>query len=301
MHILVTGATGLIGHPLTRQLLARAHQVTVLTRSPERARAIFEDRVSYWSTLADKSDLNHLDAVVNLAGEPIADKRWTSAQKQRLCQSRWTITEQLARLINNSSQPPKVFISGSAVGFYGNQCQRPVTEQTLPHDEFTHQLCARWESLALVAGGQTRVCLLRTGVVLAINGGALAKMLPLFRLGLGGYVSNGQQYFPWIHQDDMVGSILYLLCHDELHGPFNLVSPHPVNNAQFSTTLAHVLNRPAVLHMPASILRLLMGESSILMLTGQRALPIRLVAAGFHFRYAWLEEALRNLLKKPQG
>lgn len=298
MHILITGATGLIGRRLTQKLLTDGNQITVLTRSPERAKTIFGNPVSYWSTLSDRESLNGVDAVVNLAGEPIADKRWTEEQKKCLCESRWTMTEQLARLINASSQPPSVLISGSAVGFYGDQGQTTVTEETPPHDEFTHQLCARWESLARQAqSDKTRVCLLRTGVVLATDGGALAKMLPLFRCCLGGPVSNGRQYFPWIHQGDMVNAIHYLLTQNKLHGPFNIVSPNPVHNKQFTRTLARVLNRPAALSVPAGILRALMGEASILMLTGQRALPVRLEDSGFDFRYAHLEEALRDILR----
>lgn len=299
MHILITGATGLIGCTLTKRLLALNHQITALTRSPEQARHKLGLQVNYWSGLTDKTDLNNFDAVVNLAGEPIADKRWNATQKERLCQSRWEITEQLTRLIKASSQPPAVFISASAVGFYGDQGQTLVTEEEVPHNEFTHQLCERWESLALMAeSNQTRICLLRTGVVLAANGGALAKMLPLFRLGLGGPMGDGKQYLSWIHLDYMVNGICYLLTTDGLSGPFNMVSPYPVHNEQFSATLAHVLSRPAVLRMPASIVRLLMGESCVLVLTGQRAIPKKLEEAGFSFCYFELEYALWDVLNK---
>ncbi len=299
MHILITGATGLIGRSLTRRLLALSHRITVLTRSPQRATQQFGQDVSYWAALNGRHSLDGFDAVVNLAGEPIASKRWNKAQKERLCQSRWDITAQLTRLILASRTPPAVFISGSAVGFYGDQQQAVVTEETAPCDEFTHQLCKRWESLALMADNdRTRVCLLRTGIVLASSGGALAKMLPLFRLGLGGPIGDGQQYLSWIHPDDTVNAIYHLLIQDGLHGPFNVVSPHPVRNERFSSTLAAILNRPAALRIPASVMRLLMGESARLLLTGQQAVPQRLEAARFSFAYPELEGALRDVLHR---
>ncbi|WP_339056465.1 TIGR01777 family oxidoreductase [Candidatus Regiella endosymbiont of Tuberolachnus salignus] len=299
MHILITGATGLIGRAVTQKLLSLSHQITVLSRSPRKAFDLLGQKVTCWSTLSDQQHLNNVDAVINLAGEPIADKRWTAQQKERLCQSRWQITEQLATLINASSHPPSVFISGSAVGFYGDKKQEMVTEEISPQDEFTHQLCARWEQLALTAASdQTRVCLLRTGVVLAAKGGALAKMLPLFRLGLGGSMGEGYQYFPWIHIDDMVNAIDYLLTHDALQGAYNMVSPSPLRNEQFSAILASVLRRPAFLRAPASLIRLLMGESAVLVLGGQRAVPKRLQDAGFCFRYGDLEDALRECIAK---
>lgn len=300
MRILLTGATGLIGRNLTAFLLSQTHQVTALTRDPQRANHLFGQQVTYWSTLDDKDDLNDFDAVINLAGEPIAEKRWTSQQKEILCQSRWQITERLTTLIKASSQPPTVFISGSAVGFYGDQGQAIITEEEPPHHEFTHQLCERWENLALAAESRhTRVCLLRTGIILAPKGGALAKMVPLFRLGLGGPIGDGRQYLSWIHIEDMVHGIYYLLTTEKLNGPFNMVSPYPVHNEQFTATLAEVLNRPSVIRTPASAIRLLMGESAILVLGGQRAVPKRLEEAGFSFRYYELEEALREVLNKP--
>ncbi|MDX5629241.1 MULTISPECIES: TIGR01777 family oxidoreductase [unclassified Brenneria] len=299
MQLLITGGTGLIGRHLIQRLLLLSHRITVLTRTPERARTILGDRVEYWSTLHDKTSLNAFDGVINLAGEPIADKRWTAAQKQRLCQSRWELTEQLAKLINASSEPPSVFISGSAVGYYGDQGAALVTEDEAPANEFTHDLCARWEALAQSAeSDKTRVCLLRTGIVLSAQGGALAKMLPLFRLGLGGPLGSGKQYMPWIHLDDMVNAILYLLDTHVLSGPFNMVSPYPVRNEQFSAMLAEVLHRPAFFRVPGFAIKLLMGEGATLVLGGQRAIPTRLEAAGFGFRFFELKEALEEATQK---
>jgi uncharacterized protein (TIGR01777 family) len=241
--------------------------------------------------------LDGFDGVINLAGEPIADKRWTKAQKARLCHSRWDITRQLAQLIRHSQTPPAVFLSGSAVGYYGDQGQALVTEDEPPHDDFTHELCARWEALALEAeSDKTRVCLMRTGVVLSAEGGALAKMLPVFRLGLGGPIGSGRQYLPWIHIDDMTNAILYLLDTPMLNGPFNMVSPYPVRNEKFSAMLANVLDRPGFMRTPGWALRILMGEAATLLLGGQRAIPQQLEKAGFGFRFFELEEALNDLL-----
>ncbi|NHB86516.1 TIGR01777 family oxidoreductase [Photorhabdus tasmaniensis] len=297
MHILITGGTGLIGSHLVCQLLSLSHSITILSRSPQKVYSLFSKQTECWTTLKDKTDLNDFDAVINLAGEPIANKPWTSAQKEKLCQSRWTLTEQLSKLINASQTPPEVFISGSAVGYYGDQNQAVVTEHEPPNDEFTHQLCKRWEQLALqAASDKTRVCFLRTGVVLAKNGGALKKMLPLFRLGLGGPMGSGKQYLPWIHIDDMVNAIYYLLMTPGLSGPFNITAPYPVHNDQFAATLGEVLNRPAIIRIPAFVLKLFMGEAAALVLGGQQAIPHKLEQAGFGFRYFQLKEAFEDLL-----
>ncbi len=297
MQILITGGTGLIGSHLVPRLLETGHSVTVVTRDPDKARNKFDPRVTLWKGLNDHENLDGFDAVINLAGEPIADKRWNEAQKQRLCQSRWQITERLVAMFKASQTPPSVLISGSAAGYYGDLGEVVVTEDEPPHNEFTHKLCARWEQIACGAQSEnTRVCLLRTGVVLAPKGGILAKLLPLFRAGLGGPVGNGRQYLAWIHIDDMVNGILWLLNND-LRGPFNMVSPYPVRNEQFSHSLGHVLNRPAFVRAPATAVKLLMGESSVLVLGGQRALPKRLEESGFGFRYFDLEEALADVVR----
>lgn len=297
MQILITGGTGLIGRHLIPRLLELGHQITVVTRTPDKARQILDSRVTIWKGLEDQHNLNGIEAVINLAGEPIADKRWAAEQKERLCQSRWVITQKLVDLIRASDTPPAVLISGSAAGYYGDLGEVVVTEEEPPHNEFTHKLCAQWENIASSAqSDRTRVCLLRTGVVLAPAGGILAKMVPPFRLGLGGPIGNGRQYLAWIHIDDMVNGIIWLLDND-LHGPFNMVSPYPVRNEQFAHALGHALNRPAIVRVPATAMRLLMGESSVLVLGGQRALPKRLEAAGFAFRWYDLEEALADVLR----
>ncbi|EMM6764352.1 TIGR01777 family oxidoreductase [Pluralibacter gergoviae] len=297
MKILITGGTGLIGRYLVSRLLTLGHAVVVVTRSPDSARQRLDKRVELWPGLEQRSHLNDIDAVINLAGEPIADKRWTDAQKARLCDSRWQIIQRLVALIKASDTPPAVLLSGSAAGYYGDLGEVVVTEEEPPHNEFTHKLCARWEQIACEAQSDaTRVCLLRTGVVLAPDGGILAKMTPPFRLGLGGPIGSGRQYLAWIHIDDMANAILWLLDND-LRGPFNMVSPYPVRNAQFAHALGRALHRPAIVRAPAAAVRLLMGESSVLVLGGQRALPKRLEAAGFAFRWYDLDDALADVLK----
>ncbi|MBT0723809.1 TIGR01777 family protein [Rosenbergiella sp. S61] len=298
MKILITGASGLIGQRLTETLLSQFHQITALTRTPERAAKLLGPQVQLWNTLADKTSLDGFDAVINLAGEPIADKRWTKDQKQKLCDSRWQLTAQLAALIKASANPPSVFISGSAVGYYGDQGQALVTEDRLAKKEFTWQLCSRWEALALEAKSEkTRVCLLRTGVVLSRQGGALSKMVMPFRACLGGPFGDGQQYMPWIHIDDMLNAIQFLLHQNTLNGPFNMVAPNPARNEQFSTLLAKVLHRPSFMRVPATMVQWLMGESAILVLGGQQAIPQRLIDAGYKFRYNELKPALEDVLK----
>ncbi|WP_413737793.1 TIGR01777 family oxidoreductase [Sodalis sp. RH21] len=298
MKILITGGTGLIGRHLIARLLTLSHQITVLTRDAPHAQRTLGAHVTTLTTLAACDTLDAFDAVINLAGEPIADKRWTEEQKEQLCQSRWKITERLSALIRASETPPSVFISGSATGYYGNQDQTLVSEDEPPVEEFTHTLCQRWEALALSAqSARTRVCLSRTGVVLATDGGMLAKLLPLFKLGLGGPVSHGRQFLPWIHIDDMVDALIFLLVTDGLQGPFNVVAPYPVHNEQFAATLGEALHRPALMRAPAAAVKLMMGEGATLVLGGQRAVPKRLEEAGFTFRYMELKEALADIVK----
>jgi len=296
MHILLTGGTGLIGRQLIPRLLQRGDHVSVVTRDVANARLKLSDRVDLWSDLK-LPDLDGIDAVINLAGEPIADKRWSEQQKQQLCESRWKITEQLATLINASRSPPSAFISGSATGYYGDSGERLLTEDDTGNDEFTHRLCARWEALALTAESEkTRVCLLRTGMVLSKEGRALNKMKLPFKLGIGGPMGSGKQYLPWIHLEDMLNAILWLLENKHLRGPFNMVAPGAVRNEQFAAMLGHVLHRPAFMRTPAAAIKLMMGESAVLILSGQHLLPKRLVESGFSFRWTQLERALEDVV-----
>ena len=297
MKILITGGTGLIGRGLVHRWQA-THTLYVLSRSQQKVKAHFADSVTALTDLA-MVDFNQLDAVINLAGEPIADKRWTAQQKHKLCHSRWDLTQQLVSAIQAAKTPPAVFISGSAIGVYGRQQASLITEEfDHYHHEFTNHLCHKWEQIALQAGSEhTRVCLLRTGVVLKKQAGALHKMLLPFKFGLGGRVGSGEQYMSWIHHDDMLACIEFLLMQPTLSGVFNATAPTPVTNTEFSQTLANVLRRPAILPMPAVALKLLLGEMADLLLTGQRVIPANLTKAGFEFNFPTLEPALHNLLQ----
>jgi len=295
MRILLTGATGLIGSALAR-LWQPEHQLTVLTRSAGKARQILGSGVSVITDLAG-ADMNKIDVVVNLAGEPIADKRWSPQQKLKICQSRWQLTEQLVQQIQQATNPPHTLISASAVGFYGRQSNEIIDESYQSfYPEFSHDVCARWEELANRAlSARTRVCILRIGIVVAPDGGALKKMLPAFRFGLGGRMGDGKQYMSWIHIDDLIAAVDFLLNHAELDGVFNATAPAAVSNEQWTTLLAERLNRPALLPMPAALIRLLFGEMGDLLLYGQNVYPQRLLDAGFEFRYSELRTALHAL------
>ncbi len=297
MHIFITGGTGLIGRHLIPALLRDAStKITVLTRDAIKAKASLPDNVALMTSLDDTLDFDDVDAVINLAGEPIADKRWSETQKTRICESRWQITQQLTDKINTAKQPPATFISGSAIGYYGRQGDKLVTEAfTEVHHEFTHTVCEKWERIALQASQKTRVCLLRTGVVLSGDGGALSKMRLPFSLGLGGRIGDGNQYMSWIHINDMVAAILFLLKHKNCEGAYNLTAPTPVTNTELVKAYAASLGRPAIFPMPALALKLLMGEAADLLLTGQRVVPQKLVDAGFKFSFSDIGSAFADI------
>ncbi|MGF1770252.1 TIGR01777 family oxidoreductase [Enterovibrio makurazakiensis] len=297
MHILVTGGTGLIGRVLVAQL--EHHQVTVLTRSPESAQKILPSGVRFIRDLDELSDFSEVDAVINLAGEPIVDKRWSEQQKGIICSSRWGITEKIVKRILAADKPPHTFISGSAVGYYSDQGDT-IVDETLKVDstDFAHAVCANWEKIAKRAqSDNTRVCLLRTGIVLSKEGGALKKMLLPYQLGLGGPIGDGSQYFPWIHIRDMVSGILFLLNNEKKQGPFNLTAPNPATNKAFSKALASTLKRPHLLFTPKFAISLMLGEAGQLLLEGQRAVPRALEDNGFTFEFPDLPSALEDLLR----
>ncbi|PSU17267.1 TIGR01777 family oxidoreductase [Photobacterium kishitanii] len=298
MNILVTGATGLIGKALLPHLNHDA--ITVLSRNPTRAYQSLGHHIHAIDSLDNLENLDQFDVVINLAGEPIMGKRWSDNQKSIIQHSRWDLTQQLVDKINNGTNPPHTFISGSAVGIYGDNQDKSIDETTpitINDNDFSQQVCLRWEQIALQAQStQTRVCILRTGIVLTKQGGALAKMLLPYQLGLGGKIGAGNQYFPWIHLHDMIKGILFVLNHADAQGVFNFTAPNPVTNKVFSQTLATTLKRPHFLCTPAWVLKLGLGESSQLLLDGQRALPNKLLAEGFHFSFPSIEQALKQTL-----
>ncbi|TNG94792.1 TIGR01777 family protein [Pasteurellaceae bacterium USgator11] len=296
MKIFITGGTGLIGQVLTRSLLSQGHQLTLLSRNPAQARTKFPDLdLEFVPTLNSYSSFDQYDAVINLAGEPIFDKAWHDEQKKQLIDSRIKITERLVELINAGKTPPHSFISGSAVGYYGDNGESAVSEDNPKGDQFPAQLCYQWEQAALQANSRT--CLLRTANVLSTHGGALARMLPLYQCGLGGKLGSGKQYWAWIHRQDMVAAIEFLLNHPTCQGAFNLCSPNPVRNNEFNRTLANTLRRPHFAFVPAFMLKLVFGERAQLLLDSQNILPCRLIKAGFEFRFDRLADALHDCIK----
>ena len=296
--ILITGGTGFIGHHFCCAADQLGMQLTVLTRNPEAAALRLPASVRRLQRLSDLEAGYVADIVVNLAGEPLADGRWTQRRKQRFYDSRVNLTDRLYEFFAGREHQPKLVISGSAIGFYGPGDQ-PVDENSAGVDGFSHQLCKTWEQSARrFESLGCRVCYLRTGIVLG-EGGALARMLPAFKLALGGPIGTGEQGMSWIHIDDMVAIILYCINNPDVSGPINATAPSPVSNALFSAALGRVLGRPARLPMPALIVKLLFGEmGEELLLQGQMVLPNKLLAAGFGFSYVDLDRALKNILSR---
>lgn len=296
MHILITGGTGFIGQALVPALLADGHRLVLLTRHPGRRRGI-DARAALVGRLGELDNDFAPEAVINLAGEGIADCPWTAARKRELYDSRVTLTRELAHWLSTRATPPRVMVSGSAVGWYGDQGDTTLTETSPPRPGYTHELCDAWEAAAQdVEAAGIRLCLLRTGVVLGPGGGMLKRLLPVFRAGLGGRVGTGRQWLSWIGREDMVAVIRRMLADDTLSGVFNATAPEPVTNAAFTRVLAAHLHRPALLPVPALALKLSLGEMSELLLGGQKVLPARLEAAGFHFAEPTVEACLRREL-----
>jgi uncharacterized protein (TIGR01777 family) len=306
MRVAVTGATGVLGQALVTALLARGDEVVALSRDADRARQTLGDRVqalawpSPTNTLPPEGALAGADAVVNLSGEPVA-QRWTTEVKDRIRRSRVDGTRSLVQglLALPPDRRPGTLVSQSATGYYGPRGDEQLTEDAPAGNDFLAGIVVDWEREALAAASDLRVAVTRTGVVLSPDGGALAKMLPFFRLGIGGPVAGGRQYVPWVHLDDVVGVLLFCLDEPQASGPVNLTAPTPVTNADLSRALGRVLGRPAVLPVPALALKLLYGDMAEIVTTGQRVVPAHLEQLGYHFRQPELEPALRDVLNRP--
>jgi uncharacterized protein (TIGR01777 family) len=296
MHILLTGGTGLIGRQLCRHWSGQGYRLTVWSRQPEKVAKICGAQVRGVARLEDLGQ-EPVDAIVNLAGAPIADRPWTHKRKALLWSSRITLTETLLAWLERREQKPRVLISGSAVGWYGDGGERELTEDSAPiSEDFASQLCIAWEETAQRAEALgIRVILIRTGLVLSAEGGFLSRLLLPFKLGLGGPIGNGRQWMPWIHIDDQIALIDFLLHRNEASGPYNACAPKPVRNREFAKALGSVLHRPAFMPMPAFALKVGLGELSLLLLGGQRATPVRLLQAGFTFQFTDLRAALDDL------
>lgn len=320
--VLVTGGSGFIGTQLVKQLLMEQHEVTVLTRdhvktshhfSQVMRKALYEHPASgitpgNLNIIDDLESLNNnssqtngssFDVVINLAGQGIADNRWTDKVKQQLIDSRINTTRALYNYLKDVEIKPDLFISGSALGYYGlHDDDKKIDESGQSDESFSSKLCVKWEKEAKqIEELGIRTCYLRTGIVLGKNGGALSKMLTPFKLGLGGPLGSGQQWMSWIHMDDIVGIIRYAIANENIKGAINGTAPNPVTNKIFSRTLGKVLKRPAFMPMPAFVLKLMMGEmAEELLLSGQRVVPKKIIAEGYKFKFVDLEDALRDVI-----
>ncbi len=293
MNVLISGATGFLGGTLIPELEAGGHRVTRLTRSPKSA-----DDLGWDPEARTIDDLEGTDAVVHLAGESIAEGRWTPEKKRRILESRRKGTRLLSEAIAALSAPPSVMVSASAVGYYGDRGNELLTEESGPGSGFLAEVCRDWEAAAEPAReAGIRVVHPRVGIVLSTKGGALGATLPIFKLGLGGKVGSGRQYWSWVTLDDVVGAFVHALTNESVSGPVNVGSPNPLTNAEYTKVLGRVLNRPTIFPVPAPAARIVLGEvADELLLASQRMQPARLQETGYAFRHPDLEGALRHVL-----
>lgn len=304
MRIVLTGGTGFIGRPLCLSLCQEGHTVTLLTRRPAEAQRLFGPAVTAveWNGREVGSweqALEGADAIINLAGAPIADARWTAARKRLLTDSRVRTTRLLVEALSRRSSRPRTLISASGIGYYGASDDRVLDEGAVRGQGFLADLCLEWESAAIRAAQfGTRVVLLRTGMVLELDGGALPKMMLPFRLFAGGPIMPGTQWVSWIHRRDHIGLIQWALGTPTVSGPVNAVAPTPVTMREFSATLGKVLHRPSWFQVPGLALNVALGELGTLMTTGQRVSPAKAMSGGYVFQYPTLEPALRAILMK---
>ena len=297
MDVLVSGSTGLIGTALVPALEERGHRVVRLVRSGGGG----SDTVR-WDPSAgtiESGKLEGIEAVVHLAGEGIADGRWTAEKKDRILKSRTQGTRLLAEAIAGLRTPPRVMVSTSAIGYYGDRGNELLSETSAPGDLFLSKVCVEWEAAAEPARqAGIRVVHPRIGIVLTTRGGALKQTLPIFKLGLGGKIGSGRQYWSWVSIDDVVGSVVHAIDDDSLRGPVNVVAPDPPTNAEFTKVLGSALNRPTIFPLPAPAAKLMLGEvADELLLPSARVEPARLKETGYRFRHPELEGAFRHLLK----
>lgn len=295
MTIVIAGGSGFLGRKLAKRLADHGHSVVTLSRRPSGG-----GNTIPWQPDGNAGALpQHLegvDAVVNLAGENIADKRWTAARKAALRNSRILSTRTLVRAVALCADPPNVFINGSAIGYYGARGDEPITESTHAGSDFLARLCVEWEAEARkVESDATRLVIVRTGLPLDRDEGALGKMLLPFKLCLGATLGSGDQFMPWIHVEDWTAMISWLIQNDRTAGVFNVTAPAPVTNRTFTQTLARVLHRPAILHAPAFVLRAALGEMASVLVHGQRVLPAAAEQLGFRFTHRTLGPALESL------
>ena len=302
MKVFLTGATGFIGSNLVKRLLSDEHEVVCYVRNIEKARKVLGPKPQLLQTTAFDNHLiatiERCDAVINLAGEPII-KRWTKKNKKKIYNSRVNLTRKLVSLMDRCKTRPRVFISASAVGYYGNRGNEILTEKSSKSSGWLSHLCNQWEKFSYPSHSgslvDTRFVNLRTGIVLG-NGGALKKMLLPFKLGLGGILGNGNQWMPWIHIDDMVEIIVASISNEKIYGPVNCVAPNPVTNKEFTKQMGRTLRRPTIFPVPGFILKIIFGEAACVLLDSQRVEPKLLYKAGFVWKFSKLDKALEDLL-----
>jgi uncharacterized protein (TIGR01777 family) len=302
LRVAITGASGLVGSALAGSLLARGDEVTALSRDPERTRSRLpegarSERMARGAPEALARVISGHDAVVNLAGEPVIGRRWNDAVRRELRDSRIEGTNTVVAAMAAAASPPRILVNASAVGYYGHREEPEITEEEGPGTDFLAELSVAWEAAARrAAEAGARVVVLRIGIVLSAEGGALARLLPPFRFFVGGPIGNGRQGFPFIHIDDLVGLLLHALDHEEISGPMNATAPHPVSNAAFGQALGRVLGRPSWLPVPRLALRLVIGAAAAVLAAGQRAVPRRALDTGYEFRFPDVDSALHDLL-----
>lgn len=303
MNILITGGTGFIGSALSRELSNSGHKVIITSRrkTPPKLENIEIVRWDIQTPLSSEI-MSSIDAVINLAGESLISGRWTKKRKERIMSSRVNTTRLLVESIKNANPKPKVLISASAVGYYGPHGDEYVTEDALPASDFLAGVCKAWEKEALRAQESgVRVVITRFGIVLESDGGALSKMAIPFKFFLGGHLGSGQQWFSWVHREDIIGFMKYALENESVSGHFNLTSPQPVTNKELCSALGKALNRPSWFHVPAFMIKLTLGEVGKVLLTGQRVLPEKALKAGYKFKYPEINEALRVIFEKGKS
>jgi uncharacterized protein len=296
MKVAITGATGFVGSRLVEKLLARGDEVVVFTRNPAAARKLAATKIVQYRPLESgdwQLEISGCDAVVNLAGEPIAEKRWTAEQKKIILESRKLGTQKIVEAIQKAVSPPQVLINASAIGYYGVSETAKFDESSPSGNDFLAEVCREWEAAAQQTLG--RLVTLRLGIVLG-NGGALAKMLPAFKMFMGGPIGSGDQWFSWIHLDDVVGMMLAALDDSTMSGVFNATAPQPVSMKELCQQLGEVMARPSWMPVPSFVLEAMLGDGATVVLEGQQVLPTAVLSRGFSFQYPQITAALRSIV-----
>ena len=297
MKILIIGGRGFIGSAISKRLREDGHDVIISTRRSSDSKEVITWRPP---DLLPPEVISTIDAVINLSGEPIAPGRWTPEKKKKIMESRVETTRALVKSLGQSEKRPSLLINASAVGYYGPCGDEVITEDSPPGSDFLASVCVKWEEVAKDAETLgLRVVILRFGTVLDRDGGALPRMMKPFKMFLGGWLGSGRQWFPWIHREDIAGMVSFIIDNESLFGVFNATAPQAVTNLEFSKTLARVLHRPCIFPVPGFVLRLALGEFGNVLLTGQKAIPQRILKAGYKFKYPRLESALRAIINPP--